>query len=83
MLRHKVFYAIDFFSVETIAILKPHRVEPEFGFLVVLFNVNMRRFILISSIKEEAVGTNSQDGGHSLVCLARSIVVFLVYSRHP
>jgi hypothetical protein len=40
---------------ETPAVLKSDRVEPEFGFIPLALNVNVRRLITITGVKEESV----------------------------
>jgi hypothetical protein len=44
--------------------LQPDGIKPELRQLIVVFDMHMRRLISISSIKEETVGTDSENGWH-------------------
>jgi hypothetical protein len=44
---HEPLYPIDFTLAETPAVLKSDRVEPEFGFVPLALNVNVRRLITV------------------------------------
>lgn len=50
--------------------LQPDGVKPELRQLVVMFDMHMRRFISISSVEKEMVGTDSENGWHYLRFLA-------------
>jgi hypothetical protein len=70
-------YPIDFSSAETPAVLKPDRIKPEFGLILVALNVNVRRLITVTRIKEESVRTTDQDSWHDsplLLCFTNEIV---------
>jgi hypothetical protein len=55
----KPLYPTDFAPAETTAIVKSDRIQPEFSSILVAFNVDMRRFITVSRIEEESIGTAS------------------------
>jgi len=35
--------------------MKPDRIKPEFGNLIITFNMNVRRFISIARVEEESI----------------------------
>jgi hypothetical protein len=49
----------QFPSVEPSARLKCHRINPEFRFVFVALNVDMRRFVSISGVEEESIWTRA------------------------
>jgi len=51
--------SIQFASVETSTALKPDRVQPQLGSVVVTLNVNVRWFVAIASIEEESVRSDT------------------------
>jgi hypothetical protein len=51
--------AADLLPTETTAPLKPHRIEPEFGCLIVAFDMDVGRLLAITRIEEETVGANA------------------------
>jgi hypothetical protein len=55
---------LDLDSPESTTALQPNRIEPELGEVVVALHVDMRWFIAVPSIEEEAIRTNSQHRGH-------------------
>jgi hypothetical protein len=54
----KLLYSIDLRPAESAAILQPNGIEPEFSFVLITFNMHMRRLITISGVKEESIGAN-------------------------
>jgi hypothetical protein len=56
--------AIHFFPFEAAASFEPDRIQPKFGLVLIALNVNVRRLVSISSIKEEAVRSTPQHGRH-------------------
>jgi hypothetical protein len=46
--------------------LQPEGVKPKLRQLVVVFDMHMRRLIMIPSVKKETVGTDSENGWHYL-----------------
>jgi hypothetical protein len=55
---------LDLDSPESTTALQPNRIEPELGEVVVALHVDMRWFIAITSIEEEAIRAKSQHRGH-------------------
>ena len=51
MLFHEFLDAIDFATAKPAAALQPHWIEPELGYLVVAFNVNMFGFVAITGVE--------------------------------
>jgi hypothetical protein len=56
---YKPLYPTDFAPAKTTAILKSNRIKPEFGGILVAFNVDMRRFITVPRIEEKSIETDS------------------------
>jgi len=56
---NKSLYLIQFAPAEPPTTLKPDWVEPEFGRVVVTFNVNVGWFIAIASVEKEAIRANT------------------------
>jgi hypothetical protein len=48
-------YAIDFASTKASTTLKANRIEPELGFHVFPFDVDVRRFVSIAGVEEKPV----------------------------
>ena len=55
---HKVLKTTDLCTRESSALLQPNRIEPKFRQVVFSFNMNVGRFIPISRIEEESIGTS-------------------------
>jgi hypothetical protein len=60
VLFYEPLYADDLISPEPATLLKPDRIEPEFGFVMFTLNMNMGWLLAITCVKKESVGTNSQ-----------------------
>ena len=54
-----VLYSVNFFPTESIAMVKPDRLQPKFCSIIVALNMNMGWFATIPSIKEKSVRPNS------------------------
>jgi len=54
-------------AAKTAALSQPNWIKPEFGFVFLAFDVNMRRFVTIASIKEESIRPNSQHRWHAFI----------------
>jgi hypothetical protein len=52
----------EFARAKTAAILESQRRQPELGDLRFTFNVNVRRFVPITGVKEKPIRPTSQDG---------------------
>jgi hypothetical protein len=52
-------YTIDLVAVESAAVLKPYRAEPELGDFVIPLDVHMLGLISISGIEEEPIWSRS------------------------
>jgi hypothetical protein len=59
MLIHESLYPIDLLPVKAAARLKPHRIEPEFGYMIITLNMNVGRLLTITCVKEKSVRANS------------------------
>lgn len=64
MLSNEAVDLAQFVAPKAAAAFQANRVEPEFGHIVVSFNVDVRRFVAFVGEKEEAVGTQAEDGRH-------------------
>jgi len=64
MIVYKLLDPANFDPRETAATLQPDRIEPELGDIIVPFNVYVGRFMAITCVKEEPMGTDEQNGGH-------------------
>jgi hypothetical protein len=54
----------NFFSAKAAAVLKPHRVQPELRNPILMFNMDMGRFIPITGVKEETIGPFPENSRH-------------------
>jgi hypothetical protein len=61
---YKILNPVDFISTEAADFLQPYRIEPEFGFVFVPLNVNMRRFMTIACVEKESVWPASECSRH-------------------
>src|SRR5207248_7894712 len=52
-------------TLEAVAALKPHRVEPELCLAVIPLDVHVRRFPAVTRVEEEPIGPDAKDGGHA------------------
>jgi hypothetical protein len=59
MLLDEPLYPIDLLPVKAAARLKPHRIEPEFGYMIITLNMNVGRLLTITCVKEKSVRANS------------------------
>jgi hypothetical protein len=50
--------------IKSSALLQPDGIKPEFCHLILALDMNMRRFVSVTGVKEETVGTHSEYGGH-------------------
>src|SRR5689334_22212936 len=55
---------IDLFSFEPSAALQADRIEPEFSFAIVAFDVDMGRLVPIARVEEKAERSYSEYGRH-------------------
>jgi hypothetical protein len=61
---HEPLDSVDLDSRETAAALQSDRIEPEFGHIIVAFDMDVGRFVSIASVEEESVWANTQNGRH-------------------
>jgi len=54
----------NFFPVESTALLQTDWFEPEFGYIVLSFDVDMERLILVAGIVEKPIRAAAKDGWH-------------------
>lgn len=64
MLLNKTIDSIQLVPTKSSAAFQAHGIEPEFGYIVVPFNVNMGRFVAFIGEKEEPVRANAQNSRH-------------------
>ena len=65
-------YAIDFASTETAATVKANGVEPELGFHVFPFNVDMGRLVPVAGVEEKPVRPFYRYSRHGKFSVTRS-----------
>jgi hypothetical protein len=53
-----------FLSVKAAAVLEPHRIQPELRNPVLMFNMDVRRFIPVTGVEEETIGSFPEYGWH-------------------
>ncbi len=56
--HHEPVKLADLEAVESAAVLKPYGIKPEFGDFFVTFDMDMRRLIPVTSVKEEPIWPN-------------------------
>jgi hypothetical protein len=61
--------AAKLIRTEAMAPFKPNRIDPEFGLVIVAFDMNVGWFIAISRVEKEPVRTTSKYGGHAVMVL--------------
>ncbi len=61
---HQFMQLINFVSVKTTAVLKSDWINPKFGLIFFSLDMDMCRFITITSIKKEAIRINFQYSWH-------------------
>jgi hypothetical protein len=64
MVAHKLLHPIDLSWGKSSASFQSDRIEPELRHFVISLNMYMRRFIPITRVKEETVGTHPQYRWH-------------------
>src|SRR2546421_10911740 len=74
MLADQFLKSIYFVAAKPAAALQANRIEPKLCHLVVTLNVDMRRFIPISRVKEEPVGSSAFDCRHLRLTVLRMIL---------
>ena len=57
MVSHVAHDLADLFAVEPATVVEADRVKPKFSFVIVPLHVDVRWFVTIPGIEEEAVGT--------------------------
>ena len=65
MLFHQIKNLPQFSSGETIIVCQANRIEPELGFAIHPFDVDVRRFIPFMGIKVKPIAIFSQDRRHN------------------
>jgi hypothetical protein len=73
MIAHKAGDFVDLDSRESTAALQPHRIQPEFCDIIITLDVYVRRLISIASVKEESIGTKTQNRWHQRFFAPRMI----------
>ena len=58
MILRKLLDPADFDPRETTTALQPDRIEPEFGDIIVPFNVYVGRLMTVTCIEEEPIGAD-------------------------
>lgn len=56
----------DLFPVESTAAVKPDRIKPEFSYLILSFDMDMRRFISVAGIEEKPIRPDPESCWHYL-----------------
>jgi hypothetical protein len=54
----------NFLSIKAAAVLEPHRIQPELRNPVLMFNMDVRRFIPVTGVEEETMGSFPEYGWH-------------------
>jgi hypothetical protein len=68
MLLYEPLYTVDLISPEPATTLQSNGVEPEFGDVMFVLNMNVGWLLAIPCIKEKSIRTNSQYSRHQSVC---------------
>ena len=66
MLKYEGTYPADLGPAKSAAVLKAHRLEPEFGAVFVSFNMNVHWLFTIAGVEEEAIRPTPENGWHQL-----------------
>lgn len=60
---------VDFLAAIAVAALQPHWIQPELGFMVVAFNMDMRGLAAVPCVEEKPVGPAAKHGRHASMLL--------------
>jgi hypothetical protein len=62
ILSHQPFQSANLVAAESPALLESDRIKPELGSSIITFNVNVRRLVALTGVKEKPVWSKSQYG---------------------
>lgn len=86
MFLHQPLHTPDLIWSKSTAADEPDRIEPELGDVVIPFDVDVRRLLTITCIKETTVWACSQDGGHGIRLILSTLfdvlALFVLTTRH-